>query len=409
MSYRFSPFLKQEDDLANRLHEMLEGDVLDQIMQMTGCMDNPDDTAQRNAMEVKSLRVQPDIMPRLYGMLQEVRLRLGFKPEVHVFITNSSSVNACTYFATTSGRPLIIELNSALVEMMSEEELCFVVGHELGHQIAGNFQLEKLIRFVYPDLNMAPLLFRLKVLMWRQLCELEADRFGYLAVGDLSVCVSAFFKMHTGLNLEGIHINVDAFIEHNRKLLSHYTEGEFLSFSNFDHPADSIRVEALTAFANAETEEELETTMCALIYAISRVSTTKVGENMPYFIASAGLIIANADGNITKEETDYILQKISEFNLFPHSVLEEVCDGDVNGYFQKSVENILSLDADMRPVLLEFMMDQVISDSKLNVDEVNLVLKIGEEVLGFSREEVMTSFALRIRQKFQPSFSAICN
>lgn len=409
MSYRFSPFLKQEDDLANRLHEMLEGDVLDQIMQMTGCMDNPDDTAQRNAMEVKSLRVQPDIMPRLYGMLQEVRLRLGFKPEVHVFITNSSSVNACTYFATTPGRPLIIELNSALVEMMSEEELCFVVGHELGHQIAGNFQLEKLIRFVYPDLNMAPLLFRLKVLMWRQLCELEADRFGYLAVGDLSVCVSAFFKMHTGLNLEGIHINVDAFIEHNRKLLSHYTEGEFLSFSNFDHPADSIRVEALTAFANAQTEEELEKTMCGLIYAISRVSTTKVEECMPYFVASAGLIIANADGNITEEETEFILQKISEFNLFPHSVLEEVCEGDVNGYFRKSVEEILSLDADMKPLLLEFMLDQVISDSKLNVDEVNLVIKIGQEVLGFSPEEVMASFALRIRQKFQPSFSAICN
>ncbi len=409
MNYRFNPLLKEEDRLAEQIHQALEGHILDQIMDMTGIMDNSDDTSMRNELEVKTLRVQPDILPRLYGLLEEVRLRLGFNQEVQVYITNSKDVNACTYFATTPGRPLIVNINSALVEMMSEEELCFVVGHELGHQIAGNFRLEKLIRFVYPDLSMAPLLFQLKVLMWRQLCELEADRFGYLAVGDLKVCVSAFFKLHTGLNLEGIRINVDAFIEHNRQLLSHYEEGEFLSFDNFDHPADSIRVEALNAFATAKTHEDLDRIMYRLIYAISRVSNTKVGDNLPYFIASAGLLIANADGNISKEETEYILQKISEFNLFPKSVLDEVAGGEVNKYFQKSVENILTLDPSKKPMLLQFMMDQVMSDNKLNADEVNHVIKMGVEVLGYSSEEVMGAFAVRIREVFRPSFGAICN
>lgn len=409
MNYRFSPLLKQEAMMAQKLHEALEGDILDQIMDMTGIMDNPDDTSMRNEMEVKRLRVQPDIMPRLYGLLENVRLRLGFKSEVQVFITNSKEVNACTYFSTTAGRPLIVNLNSALVEMMSEEELCFVVGHELGHQIAGNFKLEKLIRFVYPDLSMAPMLFQLKVLMWRQLCELEADRFGYLAVGDLNVCVSAFFKFHTGLNLEGIRINTDAFIEHNKQLLAHYTEGEFLSFESFDHPADSIRVEALSAFANAQTEEELENIMCRLIYAISRVSTNKVGEIMPYFIASAGLLIANADGNISKEEQEFILQKISEFDLFPQSVLEEVAEGNVGEFFGKSVEKILSLDPDMKPALMEFILDQVMSDNKLGADEVNLAIKLCVEALGYTAEEAMAAFAMRVRAVFRPSFGAICN
>ena len=349
-------------------------------------------------------------MPRLYDALYSAKNALGFKPEVEFYITNSPQVNACTYFGTTPGRPLIVELNSSLVELMSEDELKFVVGHELGHQIDGNSELTSLIYFVFPDLNnMSPLLFQLKVRFWQQLCELVADRYGYLAVGDLDVCVSAFFKMHSGLNLKRMDIDIKSFIEHNRRLMKHYTEGKFLSLSNYDHPVDVIRVEALNLYANARSEEELSGGMNAIIAAMSRLNTDEIDTHMPYFIASAGLMIANADGQITQDEVESILMSLASYELFPQDILDEVFNsGDPVAYFNKSVSSILELDPQMRQSLFQYVVDLVLVDKKLKEPEIQLMKQIGTQVFGYSEEEVMTTFAISIRNSFRPSFSAIC-
>ena len=37
MRYRFDPQLKQEKALAAQIHDALEGDVIDQVMEYTGC------------------------------------------------------------------------------------------------------------------------------------------------------------------------------------------------------------------------------------------------------------------------------------------------------------------------------------------------------------------------------------
>ena len=195
---KFNPSIPQEKALAKQIYNALEGDVISSVISVTGAMRQKDDSMMRAGMEVTSIKVEREVMPRLYDALYSAKNALGFKPDVEFYITNSPQVNACTYFGTTPGRPLIVELNSSLIELMSEDELKFVVGHELGHQIDGNSELTSLIYFVFPDLNnMSPLLFQLKVRFWQQLCELVADRYGYLAVGDLDVCVSAFFKMHS--------------------------------------------------------------------------------------------------------------------------------------------------------------------------------------------------------------------
>ena len=408
MRYRFDPQLKQEKALAAQIHDALEGDVIDQVMEYTGAMEF-DDSAMRAHLAVSKLRIEPEVMPRLYSVLEEVRQNLGFEREVEFYITNSPQINACTYFGTTKGRPLIIDLNSALIEMMSEDELKFVVGHELGHQIDGNDRLNKLIRFVYPDLEgMSPLLMRLKVNFWQQLCELVADRYGFLAVGDLATCVSAFFKMHSGLNLKGMNIDVQAFIRHNRETLRHVTEGNVLSLSNHDHPLDALRVEALAAFAYSSSQEELDGIMSSLISAMARIRTEEVDMKLPYFISAAGLIIANADGNVSQQEVEQILQTISSFHLFPKDVLDEVAKANPVEIFTRSLSEILNLRPDMKPALFRFVVDLVMSDNKLDIKEVNCMVDIGTRFFGYTTEEVMSLFAEAIREGFRPSFSALC-
>lgn len=411
MGYKqFDPRIPQEKNLGRQIYQALEGEVISEVISKTGAMQHKDDSLMRAGMEVTSIKVEKSVMPRLYDNLYSVKEKLGFTQDVEFYITNSPKVNACTYFGTTPGRPLIVELNSSLIELMDEAELRFVVGHELGHQIDGNFELTKLINFVFPDLaGMSPLLLQLKVRFWQQLCELVADRYGFLAVEDLDVCVSAFFKMHSGLNLRRMDIDIQAFIENNRRLLKYYTDGNFLSLDNYDHPVDAIRVEALNLFATARYQMELDDGMAHLIAAMSRLCTEEVDAHMPYFIASAGLLMANADGEISQDEIEGILISLSSYEMFPQNILDEVAQsGNPVAYFNKSVSNILKLKPDSRDVLFQFIIDLVMTDNKLKKEEIDLMKHIGTEVFGYSEEEVMVMFAVSIRRTFRPKFSAIC-
>lgn len=410
MDYRFKPQLPQEKELARQIHESLQGDIIDQIMEATGVMENADDSELRTQMSVSHVKVDPDMLPHLYSLVQEVRNTLGFEREIELYITNSQIANACTLTETTPGRPLIINLYSALVNIMTDDELRFVIGHELGHQIDGNFRLSRLVRFVYPDMNpeMSPLLLQLKYNCWKQLCELVADRYGFLAVNNLEACLSAFFKLQSGLNLHKADLNMQAFLKRSYTLLKHFTEGEYLSLGSGDHPVDAIRAVALDVFANYQSQKELDEAMSVLTHAITRLSTTEMDNHLPYFIASAGLLIASADGKITEDEEEYILEHISSYDLFPKKILEEVRGGDYAAYFDKSVEEILKLNPDMKPRLMQFIIDQVITDKRLDVNEISLMIKIGVDYFGYPQEQVISAFAEAIRAKFRPAFSSIC-
>ena len=404
------PRIPQERHLGQQIYTALEGEVISEVINQTGAMQHRDDSLMRAGMEVTSIKVEKSVMPKLYRNLYSVKDKLGFTQDIEFYITNSPQVNACTYFGTTPGRPLIVELNSSLIELMDEDELRFVIGHELGHQIDGNYELTKLINFVYPNLDtMSPLLLQMKVRFWQQLCELVADRYGFLAVEDLNVCVSAFFKMHSGLNLRRMDIDIQAFIDNNRRLLRYYTDGKFLSLDNYDHPVDAIRVEALNLFATSLSRTELDEGMNKLISAMSRMCREEVDEHMPYFIASAGLLMANADGNITQDEVENILISLSSFEMFPQDVLDEVFkSNNPVAYFNKSVSKILELKPDAKESLFQYIIDLVMVDNKLKREEIELMKQIGTTVFGYSEDEIMVKFAISIRQSFRPKFSAIC-
>ena len=78
---------------------------------------------------------------------------------------------------------------------MTNEELKFVIGHELGHLINKDTSLSRLISFVFPEGTTPPITLLYKIRLHSQLAELVADRYGFKAAGNLESCVTAFFKM----------------------------------------------------------------------------------------------------------------------------------------------------------------------------------------------------------------------
>ena len=400
----FTPTLPLERELGKQIYQALQGPVVETILKTA--KDGSGDDYWRSRMEGHCMKVDKEILPEFYALCQDVKQRLGFGEPVDFYVTGDSTLNAFSIAAEEEGQPHIVNINSAMFDLMSEEELRFVIGHELGHIINKDSALKRLIYFVFPpDTTNPPITLQYKIRLHDQLAELVADRYGFLANGDLNACVTAFYKMSSGLDLAKMNVSIEALLADNRKRLDYFMKGKGLS--RYDHPVNPIRVQAINLFATARGEKELEDGMEELIGILLKVGNGPLDEDLSVFIASAGLIVANADDRVTEKEVEHIIQNLANLQIFPKRFLDAVAQSDVSKLFEQSVQNILSQNPGMRDGLLAYMMGLVMSDKEISKDEIGLIYGFGDSI-GFSEKEISQKFAEMIQRNYVPSLESIC-
>lgn len=176
--------------------------------------------------------------------------------------------------------------------------------------------------------------------------------------------------------------------------------------SHYDHPVNPIRVQAIHLFATAQDQQELEKGMEELIQILLKVGNNPLDEPMSIFVATAGIIAANIDGNVTKEEYERIIGTLSGSNIFPKNFLDAILKTDVDKMFERSINTILSINPGLKPNLLEYIISIVLADREIGEKEVNFVYNIGKD-LGLSVKEISILFARMVQQNFNPSLDAI--
>ncbi|EJX05838.1 Peptidase M48, Ste24p [gut metagenome] len=194
---RYSPSIALERQIGQQIYTALQGPIVEDVLREIKASNN--DAYWRSSMEGHSLKVEKDLLPDFYDLCQQVQSKLGFKEKVDFYITGDSTVNAFSVAAENENEPHIVNVNSALFDLMSHDELKFVIGHELGHLINRDTALVRLIQFVFPPGSEIPVTLQYKIRLHQQLAELVADRYGYMAIENLDVCVTAFFKMASDL------------------------------------------------------------------------------------------------------------------------------------------------------------------------------------------------------------------
>jgi Zn-dependent protease with chaperone function/uncharacterized tellurite resistance protein B-like protein len=399
----FNPSIDLERQLGSQIYTALQGPVVEEVLRKTKISSS--DAYWRSNMEGHCLKVQSDLLPDFYALCQEVKQRLIFTEPVDFYITGDASVNAFSLAAEDKGEPHIVNVNSALFDLMTQDELRFVIGHELGHLINRDTALSRLINFVFPPNSNVPVSLQYKIRLHAQLAELVADRYGFMATESMDVCVTAFFKMASGLDLAKMNVSLDALIADNNRRLEYFLKDKGVSRAS--HPVNPIRVQALNLFANAASEEELKQGMDELISILLKVGDTELDEHLARFIASAGIIVAMADKEVHEEEFNQILDSLASLKIFPRQFLDEIAEGDVGGTFNQAVGGILNLDPSMRQGLLEYMIHITMSDKKIAAEEVELLYHFGDNI-GFSEKEVAASIAEAIQRSYVPSLESIC-
>jgi len=147
--------------------------------------------------------VGPDQFPHLHKMVVEGSAALGLDEAPATFVYNSHGVMNAMALRLV-GRHRYVWLTSALIDADNDEQVRFVVGHELGHHAAGH--LDRLNHFLKLPAHFVPLLAQ----AYSRGRELTCDRVGAMLAGNLVASCSALqmlasgsAKLNQSMNLRG--------------------------------------------------------------------------------------------------------------------------------------------------------------------------------------------------------------
>ncbi|MBP8903452.1 MAG: M48 family metalloprotease [Paludibacteraceae bacterium] len=397
-----------EIELEGKLYQTLEGKLVEKIIAEANY--EPEENIWKNILEGHSFKVTEKMSPKLFELFQSVKRKLNYRKPIDFYITNSAELNAFALTRPDENDADIINLNSALVSMFDDDELRFVVGHEIGHLITRYARVVKLINFVFPEAEKMPIILAHKIELWQKVSELTADRFGYIASPSVEKCVSGFFKMASGLNTDRIDFDYKAYIADNEKILEYFSQNRNI----FTHPVNPLRIKAITLFSESNLYEDftnekeftpddkLNAEMDKLIAILQTISSSPMDAYRKQFLASAGLIMASVDKNINEDEYESILESLSNYTVFPQEYLNEICHTSTEEVFKSSIINIIQQNPAERFQLLQYMANIAFSDNSIFNKEINFLFEVGENMLGLSRREIAQILASTVQQGFIP-------
>lgn len=183
------------------------------------------------AVEFDGLEVTPDLTPGIAASVGRASSRLFAPPgRIRAFVHPSADIAASCL--TLDDATCYVRLSSALAESFDDEELTFVVGHELGHHLLDHSRV---------GLDGLGRLARYALMRAR---EISCDRLGLVACGGVEPAMRAIMKTVSGLTERRLRFDSAAYLRsatagHDRP------EGQHVLAT---HPPMPVRARALLGF-----------------------------------------------------------------------------------------------------------------------------------------------------------------
>ncbi|WP_193581866.1 M48 family metallopeptidase [Streptomyces mobaraensis] len=162
-----------------------------------------------------SVRVSERQFPHLHTMLLDACSILDLPKVPPMYVTQDPQPNA---MCVGLDEPVIV-VTTGLVELLDEEEMRAVVGHEVGHALSGHSVYRTILLFLtnfavkiawIPLGGIAVTAIVTALREWFRKSELSADRAGLLVGQDLQASLRGLMKLAGGNHLH--EMNVDAFL-----------------------------------------------------------------------------------------------------------------------------------------------------------------------------------------------------
>ena len=216
--------------------------------------------------------VTADNFPEIHEKVHEAGAILDLPLLPDIYISGGGEINA---FTVGVEKPIMV-LTCGAIDQLSDDELLFVIGHELGHIKSSHVLYYQIAQFVpvigqiiggvtfgIGELFSAGI--QAALLNWKRTSEFTCDRAGLLAVQDANVAISAMMKIAGLPHKYHASVNTEDFIAQARKFealdtdtLSWIAKG--LSIMDQSHPWTVMRAkEILTWVDSGDYEKVLNT------------------------------------------------------------------------------------------------------------------------------------------------------
>jgi Zn-dependent protease with chaperone function len=160
----------------------------------------------RLLFQANAVRVGPTQFPRVNQAFTDVCATLDWAERPELFVSQNPFANAGAF---GMDKPFIV-LQSGAMNMLDDEELHAILGHELGHIMSGHALYRTILVLILtvglrglPFLaGIAILPIQLAMLEWFRKSELSCDRAGLLASQDAIASMRMFLKLAGGGKIE---------------------------------------------------------------------------------------------------------------------------------------------------------------------------------------------------------------
>ncbi|WP_181801630.1 M48 family metallopeptidase [Streptomyces shenzhenensis] len=211
-----------------------------------------------------SVRVSDQQFAHLNDMLRDACYVLDLEKVPPMYVTQDPQPNA---MCIGLDEPLIV-VTTGLVELLDEEEMRAVVGHEVGHALSGHSVYRTILLFLtslalkvawIPLGNLAILAIVTALREWFRKSELSADRAGLLVGQDVRASMRGLMKIAGGNHLH--EMNVDAFLQQAEE----YEAGgdlrdsvlKILNVLPRSHPFTTVRAAELKKWAESRDHQRI--------------------------------------------------------------------------------------------------------------------------------------------------------
>ncbi|MEW2133728.1 M48 family metallopeptidase [Streptomyces sp. NPDC005435] len=211
-----------------------------------------------------SVRVSDRQFTHLHDMLRDACYILDLEKVPPMYVTQDPRPNA---MCIGLDEPIIV-VTTGLVELLDEEEMRAVVGHEVGHALSGHAVYRTILLFLttlalkvawIPLGNLAVMALVTALREWFRKSELSADRAGLLVGQDLRASMRGLMKIAGGNHLH--EMNVDAFLEQAEE----YDAGgdlrdsvlKILNVLPRSHPFTTVRAAELKRWAESRDYQRI--------------------------------------------------------------------------------------------------------------------------------------------------------
>lgn len=396
----FDPTITLQKVIGDQIYEALNGPVIEYIRQEKDAGETDDFVKEYH--ENRNMMIEERSFPNLYRICMQAKRAIGFEKDVDFYIVSDSTPNAGSIASNNPDmQPHVVELNSGLIHLLTEQELLYVIGHEIGHLINGDTQIIRLRRFVYGDeKDNVPDFIKNRINLYQLLSEIGADRYGFIACGgDEKVAITAEYKLHSGIDISKMNVNLNALMEENKKHLDYFMSSN--RFIGDSHPVHPISIYCLHLYATCKTQEQLDEEMAKIedrFYNLDEEDAT-----FNYFYVAAGYLLSNIDGEPSDSQKQEIAYKVGVRCWFPAEFIDQVLQtNDLEQLYHNTVKLLADLDEDNKVVMLDFLVDLAFRDGKFSEQELHFIYRFGHEV-GWNDEQIAYYISGLISRHFIPN------